>query len=310
MKKLAIALVIALIATVVTAIPTLAWCPPDESQEANTEVTCSEIGVSDESPVVGTTITFYGTVTITAKAENSKNYYSLSPKGTVAYASSFAWYEIKDPEGNTVAYGVSPDNTSVLSEGDSDWFIIWYCTEDASADASQTWNWSAEIPVELVGDYIAEHGGEAYAGYGHWEKQWVQTGCHWWQGHWETVYFVDGAAYAGCSSSRTVTSHAGVISSITYSHPYLLLDLPDGSKHFFSADGWGDPTTEEIVYTDGTWQVTIAAGTIIQLDGSWHKTTYLEIDNQGNVTGKYDAGGSTVAEEIGLSQPITITKVG
>ena len=284
MKKLVIAFIIALLATAVIAIPAMAWgggC--GDQDDASASVDCGEINVTDDSPVVGTTITFSGTVTIVSTAENNKNYSILG--GATAYAESNAWYIIYDPEGVKMAWG----NSYMDDESVGWWFL------DASADASQTYNWSAEIPVELVGDYLAEHGGEAYAEYGHWCLFWDAT---------------DGTASASCSVQRTVTSRSGVVASTSYSHPYLVIELPDGSKHFFSSDGWGDPTTEDIVYTDGIWQVEIPDGTGIELDGEWHRTTYLDVDSEGNVTGRYNAGGSTVATDIGLSQPMTITKVG
>lgn len=293
MKKLWVAFAIAMAALMIFASPAFA-----SGGNANANVDCSDIDVTDDSPAVGTTITFSGTVTIVSTAENNKNYGLCS--GATAYAESNAWYIIYDPEGVKVAWGDSyKDDESVAW-----WFF------NTSADASQTYNWSQDVYLDMVGDYVAEHGGEADAYYGHWETHWVQTGCRWWQGHWETAYFVEGSASASCSVERTVTSRSAVVAAASYSRPYLVIELPDGSRHFFSKDGWGDPTTEDIVYTDGTWQVEISDGTVIQLDGEWHRTTYLDVDSEGNVTGKYNAGGSTTAEDIGLSQPITITKVG
>jgi hypothetical protein len=278
MKKLAIALLIALIATAVIAIPAMAWgggC--GDQDDASASVDCGEINVTDDSPAVGTTITFSGTVDITSSASKK----SIS---AYAYASSNAWYEIYDPDG-TLIFSENQDFD------DCDWTLF----GRASADASQTYNWSQDVYVVLVGDYIAQHGGEAYA-----ENGWQIL---WWQ-------ITDDSASASCSIQRTVTSHSGVVASTSYIHPYLVIGLPDGSKHFFSNDGWGNPTSQDIVYTDGTWQVEIPDGTGIQLDGAWHRTTYLEVDDQGNVTGRYNAGGSTTATDIGLSQPMTITKVG
>jgi hypothetical protein len=279
MKKLWIAFAIAMAALMVITSPALAWGGSD----ANAEVNCSDVDVTDDSPPVGTTITFSGTVTCTANAYNSKNYCILG--GPTAGAESTAWVVIKDPEGNIV-YSYSSDK----SDSDAGWWFL--C--DASANADQVLNWSADVLVDMVGDYVATHGGEAYAEYGHWFLFWRST---------------DGYASDSCSSSRTVTSHANMI-ALTYSRPYLVIVLPDGSRHFFGSDGWGNPTTEGIVYTDGTWQVEIQDSTIVQLDGEWHRITYLDVDSQGNVTGRYGAGGSQVAEDIGLSQPITITKVG
>ena len=270
MKKLGIAFAIAMAALMIIASPAMAWGGSD----ANADVDCSDIDVTDDSPVVGTIITFSGTVTIAANS-NTSHWIST------ASAWSNAWYTITDPNGVDIYSGGN------FKEDDGTW---WF---GSSADAGQVYDWYQDVYIDIVGDYIAEHGGEAYAEY------------EWWLFFWSG----SGSASADCSSSRTVTSHA-LTASASYIHPYLVINLPGGSRHFYSSDGWGDPTTQGIVYTDGTWQVEISDGTAIQLDGSWHKTTYLDVDDQGNVTGGYDAGGSTIAEDIGLSQPITITKLG
>jgi hypothetical protein len=290
MKKLFIAFGLALLALVILAAPTLAYCPSD----ASADVDCGEIDVTDSEPAVGTTITFSGTVTI--DASSTTGYMGF----VVAAASSNGWYEIRDPDGNVVASGNSPLHDT------SGWyppFYEWPGYSPYTADASQTYTWSAEITVELVGDYVAEHGGEASVVYGHWE---YIRGPYYSPGHWE--FRADGSDYDSCSASRTVTSH-DVTAAFLTSHPMLVIVLPDGTKRFFGKDGWGNPTSDGIVYTDGTWQVDIDAGTIVQLDGKWHKVTYLEIDGEGNVTGKY-GNGANIAQDIGLSQPITITKVG
>jgi hypothetical protein len=268
MKKLWIAFAIAMVAVMLIASPALAW----GGSGADADVDCGDIDVTNDSPVIGTTITFYGTVTITAEA------YTRG-LGSMASASSAAYYVIRDPEGNIVA-----QDFSNLSDCDLGLFC-------ARADASQIFDWSCDVYINLIGDYIAEHGGSAEAFY-------------------LTVFPTRlGCDCDSCSTSRTVTSSA-LTAAASHIHPYLVINLPDGSRHFYGSDGWGNPTSREIAYTDGTWQVEIQDGTAIQMDGTWHKTTYLDVDDQGNVTGRYGAGGSTVAEEIGLSQPITITKVG
>ena len=58
------------------------------------------------------------------------------------------------------------------------------------------------------------------------------------------------------------------------------------------------------------WQVEIADGTRIQLDGEWHRKTWVEVDDQGNVICRYGSDGHIIAEEVALSSPITVTKVG
>ena len=278
MKKLWIAFVIAMVASILVASPALAW---GGHSDADADVECSEIEVTDDTPAVGTTITFSGTVNITAEA-NAWGF------GSMAHASSYAYYVITDPEGHLVADG---------SSADSDW-DFGFCW--ASADASQTFVWSSDVYVALVGDYIAEHGGSARAYYA-------------------TLFPFRMGGDCDCDKAqRTVTSHSGAGLGMVSSPARLVIQLPaelivekpNHSKFFFPSDGWGDPTTDFIVYSDGIWMVEIADGTIIQLDGEWHKYTWIEVDDQGNVIGRYGSDGHIIAEEVGLSQPITVTKVG
>jgi hypothetical protein len=332
MKKLWIAFAMALLALVFVAGPVLA-------DGGNASVTCSDITVTDDSPVVGTTITFYGTVTIVANASATTDYVrshtgnmwsgSFTDKWTVADTQSYAWYEIRDPDGNLVA---SDSNTeSAHDEGVSDWVWVqtgpypgqgywdWGCVDDAYADAGQTFDWNADVPIDLVGDYIATQGGTVTVYYGNYSQTahyvWTYCGYEWsWD---DPVPNVSTLTDEG-SATKTVTSHAGAGLGMVASPARLVIQLPSGlavekplhSKSFFSSDGWGDPTSDTIVYNDGTWQVEIPHGTVVQLDGEWHKYTWIEVDGQGNVIGKYGSDGHTIAEDIGLSQPITVTKVG
>jgi hypothetical protein len=271
MKKLGIAFAIAMAALMVIASPAMAWCGSD----ANANVDCSDIDVTDDTPAVGTTITFSGTVDITAKA---------SAKGFIpaAYASSYAYYIILDPESNIVAEGSSGD----ISDCGIGLFR-------ASADASQTFYWSQDIYIDLVGDYIAEHGGSAEASYAKY-----------------FLFFGTGSDSDSCMVQRTATAHIAASLSTGRTRPILTVLTPVDSELYFTSDGWGSPTTDVIVYNDGTWQVEIADGTIIQLDGEWHRKTWIEVDSQGNVIGRYGSDGHIIAEEIALSSPITVTKVG
>ena len=281
MKKLGIAFPIAMAALMVFAGPAMAWGGGCGGSNANADVDCSEIDVTDDSPAVGTTITFSGTVDITAEAH-------ARGLGSMASASSTAYYVIRDPEGNIIAQGVSN-----LSDCDIGFF-------SANAYASQTFDWYSDVYIALVGDYIAEHGGSAEAGY--------------------LTVFLPGLCCDcdSCMVERTVTAHQNASLSTARIRPYLVIQLPAGghiylgdhSEKFFTSDGWGDPTTGVIVYTDGSWQVEIPAGTIIQLDGTWHDKTWIEVDDQGNVIGRYGSDGHIIAEEIALSNSITVTKVG
>jgi len=277
MKKLWIAFAIAMAALMVFAGPALAWGGSD----ANADVDCSEIDVTDETPVVTSSITFSGTVDITAEA-NARGFIST------ASASSYAYYVIRDPESNIVDQG---------SNDSSDWDLGLF---RANADASQTFVWSSLVYIALVGDYVAEHGGSAEASY--LTVFWPGLGCD----------------SDSCMAQRTVIAHPAASLSTARTRPILTVQLPTGgqgylsdhSERFFTSDGWGDPTTDVIVYTDGIWQVEIPVDTIIHLDGEWHRKTWIEIDSQGNVIGRYGSDGHIIAEEIALSQSITITKVG
>jgi hypothetical protein len=279
MRKLWMAFAIAMVALMMVASPALAWGGGGSDASAN--VDCGDIDVTDDSPMVGTTITFSGTVDITATAHVCG---FVSSTG----AQSEAWYFITDPEGTVIYSG-----HQVLS--DFDLGLL-----GASSDASQIYVWSQDVPITMIGDYTAEHGGSAEACY------------------FSLIPLRYDSAIDERSSQRTVTSHGGAGLGMVASPARLVIQLPAGlavekplhSKSFFSSDGWGDPTSDVIVYSDGTWQVEIPDGTIVQLDGEWHKYTWIEVDNQGNVIGKYGSDGHTIAEEIGLSQPITVTKVG
>ena len=280
MKKLWIAFAIAMAALMIFASPALAWGGSD----ADADVDCSDIDVTDDAPFVGSTITFSGTVDITAEA-NARGFISM------ARANSYAYYEIYDPESN------------IVDEGSShawDW-EFGFCSADA--DAGQTFVWSADVYIDLVGDYVAKHGGSAFAFY--FTKRPFRP-------------FRIGADFDSCSVERTVTSRSAVIATMSAIHPYLVIQLPAGgviyekdhAKKFFGSDGWGNPTSDFIVYSDGIWQVEIDDGTVIELDGERHKVTWIGVDDQGNVIGRYGSDGHIIAEEIGLSSPITVTKVG
>jgi hypothetical protein len=281
MKKLWIAFAIAMAALMIIASPAFAWGGSCGGSNANVDVDCSEIDVTDDSPCVGTTITFSGTVDITAEA-HAKGFLS------VASASSHAYYEIRDPEGNIVAQGVND-----ISDCDIGLF-------SANAYANQPFVWFSDVYIDMAGDYIAEHGGWAEVSY------------------LTLLPFRTGCECDSCSIPRTVTAHPCAVLSTSRVRPILTIQLPAGgqiylddhSKQFFTSDGWGDPTTDVIVYNDGIWQVEIAVDTTVQLDGTWHDKTWIEVDDQGNVIGRYGSDGHIIAEEIGLSNPITVTKVG
>lgn len=130
-----------------------------------------------------------------------------------------------------------------------------------------------------------------------------------------STHVPDGEASDVCSDDKT--AEARYASGFLLMRPVdvLAVELPNGGRHFYKSnsnpymDGWGNPTTDVIEYSDGTWQVTIPTGTVIELDGEWHGRTWLEIDKEGNPTFSYGYDGHITAEEIGLSNPITITKV-
>jgi hypothetical protein len=299
MKKLGIAFIMALLALAFVVVPVLA-------DGGNAYVECDEITVTDDSPPVGTTITFYGNVTVVSNANSQTPWYGPG-FGAVAYAESSAWYKITAPDGTFTYVSISPSPIT-----DTDWgsYNPYTWTWSADADAGHTYTWEADVYVDQVGEYLAEQGGDAYAYYGHWEWD-----CY--EG-WVLVKDGEYGPTTGECPGLTVTSHAGVGMGMVASPPRLTIQLPAGlavekplhAEVFFGSDGWGDPTSEFIAYSDGIWQVEIADGTVIMLDGEWQRYTWIEVDDQGNVTGRYGAGGHTVAEEIALSSPITITKVG
>jgi len=281
MKKLWIAFAIAMAALMVFAGPAFAWGGSCGGSDANADVDCGEIDVADDTPQVGTTITFSGTVDITAEAH-------ARGLGSMASASSTAYYIIRDPEGNIVDQGVSD-----ISDCDIGLF-------SANAYASQVFPWFSEVYIAMVGDYIAEHGGSAEVSY------------------LTLLPFGTDCECDSCFAQRTVTAHSNAALGTARIRPILTIQLPAGgiiyekdhSEQFFTSDGWGDPTTDFIVYSDGIWQVEVPVDTIIHLDGEWHSKTWIEVDDQGNVIGRYGSDGHIIAEEIALSNSITVTKVG
>jgi hypothetical protein len=322
MKKLWIAFAIAMAALMVFAGPAFAYYPPQDGASAN--VDCDDPDVSDSEPEVGTVVVFSGTVSVNASSYNNKDYWDgwycggYYVTGAYAYVSGDAFYTIYDPDGATVASG--GDSWSDFDVGDA-WFgYPW--DEDTSASISEDWYWEASVLLDIVGDYTVENGGEAYAGYGNWVQwyKWVPCG---WGGTWvpdgDPAYYAEGdPAYDSCFAARTVTAHSNAALGTARIRPILTIQLPadgiiyekDHSEQFFTTDGWGDPTTDVIVYSDGIWQVEVPVDTIIHLDGEWHSKTWIEVDDQGNVIGRYGSDGHIIAEEIALSNSITVTKVG
>jgi hypothetical protein len=317
MKRLAIAFIIALLALVFVAVPALAYGP---DWGADADVECSEPGVSDENPTVGDTVYFYGTITYDISAHNNENYWD-------GYShSQHSWYQtgayvILDASGHYAVVG--PDGIPVAEDG-FDWssgYIMgdtgsicgfpW--DDDVQYGIADSWNWETAVIVDQAGEYTYSHDGDASAEYGHWIQygHYEGHGCH---RHFvpdgPPVYYADGdPAYDACfSKPRVVIAHAAG-AMLNKPHPVLTIILPDGKGIFFGSDGWDDPTDQNIVFTDGTWQIEIAAGTLIELDGKWHMLTTIIVDDQGQVTCEYGKS-ETVATDIGLSQPLAITKVG
>jgi len=299
MKKLGMAFVMALLALAFVAGPVLA-------DGGNASVTCSDIDVTDDEPAVGTTITFSGNVDVVSYANYSNTSYFSFLDSHKAYAESSFWYRITDPKGNNIveyySIPITISDPGSWTKGDHWWKPGTYSAE---ADASYLYSWYYDVDVELVGDYIAEQGGEAYAYYGYWKLQKVSR-CNW-----EWVFVKDDEfGPEECSAARTATAHIAASLSTGRTRPILTVQSPMDSELYFTSDGWGNPTSDVIVYNDGTWQVEIADGTKILLDGEWHRKTWIEVDSQGNVIGRYGSDGHIIAEEIALSSPITITKVG
>jgi uncharacterized glyoxalase superfamily protein PhnB len=298
MKKLWIAFAIAMAALMIIASPVFA-----NGGDANADVECGDIDVTNDSPAVGTTITFTGTVTITATATRADD--GGGDVITVAGAWGQAYYMIRDPEGYVVAWGFSPYLNDCVGT------VL--TPEDYTADASQPYTWEADVYIDMVGEYIAMHGGYAGAYAIHWVEGHYAGGgegesrpSSWVPAHWE----YDDWDCDCCCVPRIVLAHSNAPLATGRTRPILTILTSEDHELYFPSDGWGDPTTDDIVYNDGTWQVEIADGTKILLDGVWHRKTWIEVDDQGNVIGRYGYDGHIIAEEIALSSPITITKVG
>jgi hypothetical protein len=315
MKRFVIAFIAALLVLVFASVPALAWGEPN--QGASADVNCEEPSFSDDDPSVGDTIIFYGTVHVDAFSYNNKNYPDGSPCGytyiTGAYSSvgGSTYYVVYGPDGTTVVAS-GGDSWSDFQVGDTGG----YWDEDTMAGISEDWYWEAFVLLDIAGDYTVEQGGEASAEYGNW-IQYGHYEVHWdgwypvkvWVPDGDPVYYVEGdPAYDSCFIQKTVTCLGGQ-AVLGKPHAVLTIALPDGRKLFFGSDGWDDPTDQGISFSDGTWQVDIAIGTLIELDGKWHMLTTLTVDDQGQVTFEYGKSGTT-ATDIGLSQPIVITKVG
>jgi hypothetical protein len=190
-----------------------------------------------------------------------------------AYAGSDAWYCVTAPDGSESSGNnlITDYNVGLLS---------------ANADGSQTYGWSIVVRLMQKGIWTVGQGGSAEA----WYFSLLPLGYD---------YSED------CSAvSLNIKPHTTTILS---SHPVLIIETPDGRGCYFASDGWDGKTTQDIVLDSGGWKVQIDKGTIYQMDGKWHKRSWLIIDQNGAVTGKY-GNGERLAENIGLSKPITITK--
>jgi len=258
-KRLFIALSVALLALAFMVSPALAW------GETDTVVSCSDIEVSNPNPVIGAVVTFSGTVDIVSEA-------SASGLGSGAYAGSNAWYCVTDPDGTAAIY----DSNSV-----TDWGFGFLC---ANADGSQTFAWSVDVRL-MAGEWMVSQGGFAEA----WFYTILPPGYD--------------SSEAYCLTTITVKPH-NVIK--LPSHPVLIIETPNGRGCFFPSDGWGEIVTKDIVLEKDGWKVEIDEGTILQMDGKWHKRSWLIVDEDGGVTCKY-GNAEREAENCGLSKPINIT---
>jgi hypothetical protein len=261
-KKLFIALSVALLALLLVASPVLAY------GEATVEVVCSDIDGPD-GVKTGSTVYYSGTVSIEATAEAS---------GLVSYAeaNSKAWFIVYDPDGN-IAY----QGSQAIYDSDAGWFY-------AYADASQIFDWGQDVYMSVPGTWMITQGGEA-----------------------STLAFTllppgYSCSAAEASAEKPVSVKARILGS-SYMHPFIIIEFPDKTRHFYMSDGWGEVTTDNIAFSNGGYSVEIAEGTAIQLDGKWRQYTWLEVDAQGNLTFKYNSDGHTTATGVGLSKPIKVT---
>jgi hypothetical protein len=321
MKKLWIAFIMAVLALSFVAAPAFAW----DEQGAYANVDCGEPGATIEDPFVGETVWFFGNVYYDAFAYNHKDYSDGCWYGRRYEVGAYVKVDanghcaVYDPSGTQVA-GYDPSWTTGYIMGDTGntgWPFYWPDDEDVWGYIWGTWNWAVPVLIEMQGDYTVEQGGDASAEYGAWVQwyKWVPDPWSWCGGDWvpdgDPGFYVEGdPAYDECFASRTFTAHSNAALATGRTRPILTIELTGDDGVFFPSDGWGLPTTDGIVFSDGVWQVEIADGTKIFLDGEWHRKTWIEVDSQGNVTGKYGYDGHIIAEEIGLSSPIKITKVG
>jgi hypothetical protein len=147
-KKVIVAVVLASLLLTALVIPALA-----DSGDEDVGVVCSDIDV-DGGPVVGSTITVSGNVTMTAEAWAN---FSTWHAGFTE-ASSEGFYNIADPNGASVASG---------SNSESDWDIgfnppgKW--NYPADSDASQVFTWTTDVFLDQPGMWTFSQGGSADA---------------------------------------------------------------------------------------------------------------------------------------------------
>jgi hypothetical protein len=320
MKKFWIAFVMALLALAFVAAPALASEPPQGG--ASADVDCDEPGVDNENPNVGDTVLFYGTVWYDISAYNNQNYWDgfdpwtwrFYQTGAYVKLDASGYYFVLDPNSNLVADDGFYWSTGYYT-GDTGTWYGWPWDEDVSYSIYGYWPWEAPVFIDTAGDYTVEHGGDASAEYGEWVQWYRWVPGEYCGGYWvpdgDPIYYAEGdPAYDRCFAQRTVTAHSNAALATARIRPILTILTSEDSELYFTSDGWGDPTTDDIVYNDGTWQVEVADGTKIQLDGEWHRKTWIEVDDHGNAIFKYGSDGHIIATEIGLSSPITVTKVG
>lgn len=140
-KRIATALLVALTALLGLAVPALAW------GGETTDVSVSPITITGNTNV-GQTVTLSGTVTVTSSADAGGAFFAA------AYADSNAYFSVDNPNATTVASG--SNSQSQLGFGG-------FWVFPASADASQTYGWSADVVLDQYGYWQASQGGDANA---------------------------------------------------------------------------------------------------------------------------------------------------
>jgi hypothetical protein len=147
-KKVIVAVVLASLLLTTLAIPVLAG-----SGDENVDVVCGDIDI-DGDPVVGSTVTVSGNITITSEALAFFNNWCAG----FATTSSQGYYNVTDPGGASVANGSNSEWAMGFGANPpGPWnFPAW-------SDSSQVFDWTTDVFLDQAGIWTVSHGGTADA---------------------------------------------------------------------------------------------------------------------------------------------------